>query len=470
MKKFFTFILTGVLTAIFLVSCQATPEKPVVIQKDTEQMIEAVKSNTDKTLTEMVNSPERMRLSVRNGNGTVKVNADAQVLVPETDGIATLRVRKREFTQVEADKVLQYFIGGNAFNSNYVGDQDDMVELLLRFKADLANETDPEKRAQLQASIEKFEKAGVTIPDGPQEIIPASKVFAESKPGGRRIEGYSETQGNKIFIKIVNNPEMNEYRVLYTQEQIDFAVDRGTYWEEAEISHVSNIGLDAETMSRLPLSITAEQAQKTAAQALGAMGIEEMTLAYCTEVWGGGYIRNDIAQGRHAFRLEYVRQAGGVPITYSEFGIETGALYETNEGGYAAGWPYECVHFIIDDKGIAEFIWESPYEITETVAEHSALMPFGEIQGVFEKMMPITNAYTGGVTVTFNITRVQLGLMRITEKDSTDTALLIPVWDFFGTYITDDGEGGSYVNEDICTSRLTINAVDGSIIDRGVGY
>ena len=99
-------------------------------------------------------------------------------------------------------------------------------------------------------------------------------------------------------------------------------------------------------------------------------------------------------------------------------------------------------------------------------------MSFDEIQSVFTKMMPITNAYTSdeSISITFNITRVQLGLMRITEKDSTDTALLIPVWDFFGTYTMNVGEGDSSVNHDTNTSRLTINAIDGSIIDRSLGY
>ena len=52
---------------------------------------------------------------------------------------------------------------------------------------------------------------------------------------------------------------------------------------------------------------------------------------------------------------------------------------------------------------------------------------------------------------------------RISEADSYDTGLLVPVWDFQGK-VTD--EYGS----EFAGSVMTINAIDGSIIDRSLGY
>ncbi len=57
-----------------------------------------------------------------------------------------------------------------------------------------------------------------------------------------------------------------------------------------------------------------------------------------------------------------------------------------------------------------------------------------------------------------------LGYSRISEADSFDTGLLVPVWDFMGT-VTNEAYG-----EEEYRSVLTINAVDGSIIDRALGY
>ncbi|NLB42889.1 MAG: hypothetical protein GX815_11660, partial [Clostridiales bacterium] len=67
-------------------------------------------------------------------------------------------------------------------------------------------------------------------------------------------------------------------------------------------------------------------------------------------------------------------------------------------------------------------------------------------------------------------------LMRVTEQDVGDSGLVIPVWDFFGTLtlkskpgqpnLAEGDDGGRYTY----TSFLTINAIDGSIIDRELGY
>jgi hypothetical protein len=67
---------------------------------------------------------------------------------------------------------------------------------------------------------------------------------------------------------------------------------------------------------------------------------------------------------------------------------------------------------------------------------------------------------------TLNITKVKLGLMRVLEQNK-DTGLIIPVWDFFGSQTW---EGQSYKNDDPSHSFLTINAIDGSIINREAGY
>lgn len=57
---------------------------------------------------------------------------------------------------------------------------------------------------------------------------------------------------------------------------------------------------------------------------------------------------------------------------------------------------------------------------------------------------------------------VKLGYAIISEEGTFDTGLLVPVWDFNGT-VNDSGR----IDE---TSIMTINAIDGTVIDRGLGY
>ena len=105
----------------------------------------------------------------------------------------------------------------------------------------------------------------------------------------------------------------------------------------------------------------------------------------------------------------------------------------------------------------------------------ATLLPFDEITSIFERMAVIVDnsidsAGVDGASEHRVITTVRLGLMCIREQDS-DTGLLIPVWDFLGyEERTSPSEGtlSFYTNE--LESFLTINAVDGSIVDRSSGY
>lgn len=63
--------------------------------------------------------------------------------------------------------------------------------------------------------------------------------------------------------------------------------------------------------------------------------------------------------------------------------------------------------------------------------------------------------------------------MRIIEPNSTTSGILIPVWDFFGTatyYNENNGQTVPIKDYDLNKSYLTINAIDGSVIDRNLGY
>ena len=61
------------------------------------------------------------------------------------------------------------------------------------------------------------------------------------------------------------------------------------------------------------------------------------------------------------------------------------------------------------------------------------------------------------------VTDVRLIYTRISEKDSFDTGLVVPVWNFEGT-ITDE-----YGHKNKGTV-LSINAIDGSVINQELGY
>ena len=73
--------------------------------------------------------------------------------------------------------------------------------------------------------------------------------------------------------------------------------------------------------------------------------------------------------------------------------------------------------------------------------------------------------------VDIDVNRIQFGLDRVTEQNKRDSGLLVPVWDFFGTetYISKvNGQTKKQTQDSV--PILTINAIDGSIINRSLGY
>ena len=63
--------------------------------------------------------------------------------------------------------------------------------------------------------------------------------------------------------------------------------------------------------------------------------------------------------------------------------------------------------------------------------------------------------------------------MRIRSKDNFSEGVLIPVWDFWGTtrmHAVDRAYSDMVYEEGHYEIALTINAIDGTIIDRNIGY
>ena len=76
---------------------------------------------------------------------------------------------------------------------------------------------------------------------------------------------------------------------------------------------------------------------------------------------------------------------------------------------------------------------------------------------------------------TLYITDVHLSMMRVRKKDSPEEFYLLPVWDFTGyfehrTWPLKPDEIEQEKLRAAGLSYLTINAVDGTVIDRRLGY
>ena len=161
--------------------------------------------------------------------------------------------------------------------------------------------------------------------------------------------------------------------------------------------------------------------------------------------------------GVEAWQLIFTRSVGGVDTPYESHAVD-------NYYGQLMFKPvqYESITVSVDDSGIVGFEWRSPITIVRSINSNAALLPFNRIQGIAEKQLTDMCDYKYAKAKQFTVTRIELGLTRINKSNDASGFYIIPVWDFYGK--ADNGDMGSRF------SYLTINAMDGSIINRGVGY
>jgi hypothetical protein len=162
-------------------------------------------------------------------------------------------------------------------------------------------------------------------------------------------------------------------------------------------------------------------------------------------------------------------------------------------------WHYEYLNIYIDDVGIQGIeLTSCPSKLGNTITESAPLLPYEEIQGIARKYFSLnifkhsTNTQGYDYLMADNkivkvyidniiVDKVVLGYMRVKQGNGGNGYVIIPVWDFIGRECVNMDY--KHAKEDIVLnvetlmpefsdqhSFLTINAIDGSIIDRSLGY
>lgn len=161
-----------------------------------------------------------------------------------------------------------------------------------------------------------------------------------------------------------------------------------------------------------------------------------------------------------SYVLAYTRVIDGVPLLP--------ASYQMMDAGYrsdlfipAVG--YDQMFITIDREGrVSNFFWSCPTAVQEERIPQE-LLPFADIMGIAEKVFPLR--YQSEEVLGeqhFRVTRIALGYMALLQRDTLSFALT-PVWNFYGDY---DPEQEHYGYRPL----LTLNAVDGTVVDLAYGY
>ena len=467
MKRYIAILLCMVVAA-GVAACQKTPDSPIVVGKDNEKLIEKAVASSDTPFS----APSRYSADepLTNPQGSLTVNVDAAVIVPNSDGLSTARVEKHLFTEAECQTyIAALFDGQTTYSGDVFETKAYYQQTILDWQRQLALETDEQKRQEVQGSITKFQMAMESLPEG-EGLVEAPIEFSTTLSGVPTI--FLVSDGNdgkyrKIFIE--NNSSTNQYRLIYSIGQNDYA-KIGNLWNVAVRSDIKHGTDEYGSPDLLPApSIEQNQAVNAANELLSLMGVSDYSYKTSSLVFGS--INGTVQK---AYRLSYSRILGNNSFTLTSAPAGGGGAIDDGKGGHIEGWEYESMTFLVNNDGIVSMEWINPYDVSEVITNNTSMMDFNDVMDIFNKMIVVTNAYlSDDMSKTINVDRIELGLMRITDPATRSSGLVIPVWDFFGNVTTafKNGEKSySELDDDPLNSVLAINAIDGTLVDRSRGY
>lgn len=467
MKKVIALLLIAVM-AFGAVACQKTPESPIVVGKDNEKLIEKAVASSDTPFS----APSRYSADgpLTNPQGSLTVNVDAAVIVPNSEGLSTARVEKHLFTEAECQTyIAALFDSQTTYSGDVFETKAYYQQRILDWQRQLALETDEQNRQEIQGSIAKFQMAMESLPEG-DGLVEAPVEFSATLNGVPTIFLVSDGSDGKyrrIFIE--NNSSTNQYRLIYSIGQNSYA-DIGSIWNTAVKSDIKSGTDEYGSPDLLPApTITQSQAVDAANTLLSLMGVTDYS--YKTSALVFGKINGTLQK---AYELSYSRVLGNNSFTVTSSPAGGGGAMDDGKGGFIEGWAYESLTFLVNNDGIVSMEWINPYDVSEVITNNTTMMDFNKIMDIFNKMIVVTNAHlSDNMSKTINVDRIELGLMRVTDPATRSAGLVIPVWDFFGnvTYELESGEQSySELDDDPLKPVLTINAIDGTLVDRNIGY
>ncbi|MDE5779311.1 MAG: hypothetical protein K2I10_12535 [Lachnospiraceae bacterium] len=480
-----------------MAGCEKTPDEVIVKEKGAGNM-EAYESGdeTGELLRETLGVPEHYKKESVYEDGGLVIDTDAEVIVPEVSAIDTVNVTAREGNQELIDTVTKAFFDGDkiyngiSYSTMTKAYIEERLALLKRYKAE--NNLDPYEYGKdengnlyfnIDQEIENYEGWYQNAPDdvAKEEVTPAFGLKYPDGEGGTQTYDYeffgvAETKnGNYEYDIISEDPAISKEihfkisRMMEQEDSLEFSA-----WQEGQYvrNPESEQYLSDEFLKNLA-GISYEEAKKQAeekAERLG-MDLELYDWDYAVFYHGEGGVteQNSTDAG---YRFYFTRKILGTPIIYT---IEQGGSYVGMESTEVP-WGYEICNILVGDDGILEVELDNPYVIGEVQTKNVKMMDFDSMIKIYEQMMEVSNADITEYEKkrTFHIKKITLGYSRIYDplKDNTG-GVLVPVWDFFGGFDSEDKEG-NVTNKDSgeysMRSFMTINAIDGTVIDRSLGY
>ncbi len=481
------------LVSCFTTACQPTPEKPVVVGKGDNHLEEMIASSAAsaapspspsekatlseeelaalrEALRESIDAPETYTDSFANEKGDVIVSIDAEVVVPAVTALPAAAVTMSGFTQERVDKLAKYFLGdAPVYEEEYVRTKDDIMYDIVHARqriADLSKRTEDEV-------IDTINNLNGDIIELEDEYKAAPE---QRKRTPSTIELLSNEYGTALnVITELGKLEAARFDIRNYSNSSTFSFNNdgaGLYYPSMH---------RAEELNGLPrgMSMNREDAEQLVLKCIRDLKIDDMQIAsVLTQNYLNSFIDvNDeeyMKTANQCYVFTLTKAVKGLPILLIDSSVPLSSddpnAPAHREPDYTCIAAPEHIYVYVDDTGIVRFEWYEPTELNSILSNSVTMQPFDDILQRAKENIFYKNYTAYGSTAHIVISRIELNLMRIMRKDKPGEYLIVPVWDFVGykedEHIKADPQAYTYVN----SSFVTINAIDGSWVNRDWGY
>ena len=460
MKKSKMQMLSCLLALTMLSGCSAHQTQPEATSINQAMLIE--KSAQEQ---ESYSFPEKFTGDWTAQEGKLTIHADAQVVAEQGLVLPTATVTPREFTQEDVDNLLRVFLKGEPLYS-YVQTKQELQDWLdyinsPEWKSDPDKPNSPEQLEQRRKELNDWYNAEIAKAPDEKPIVHG---FSDSG-NPKEVSGTAKVDGVEYEVSIRNHV--------------------GNFWTRAEIIRHDFKYWDKQDWG----GVSKENAISQGNALMQELGFD-------------AYVLDDAQQQPNSgeWQLVYVPTVNGIRLSsvredhveshegnaYHSFQYST---YHCSEAinPDSVSWPMDSIFISVGGDGILSFTWFSPSADPVVKESKTALLPFDEIASIANTMLPVVvvgpketslvdldriNGFDTHMDV--EITKVSLTLMRIRDKGSLQ-GTIVPVWDFWGTWNwyeprEDAAEsmkkGANYTTQPM----LTLNAIDGNVVNRQLGY
>ena len=452
--------------ACFTTACQPTPEDIIVENKGDN--LEDLLQNSQSA--QIINIPDNWEETLSKDGNKLKVDIDATINYPQIDNYVSAKTEPTKFSQEQISRMVSVLMEGKEYylQPPYKSKSELQTEL-IEVKADLQEEKKDPTMSEgsaddLQEVIALLEQAILDAPDTVDKVKGSSELYSDSN--GDEYLNIEADFGKEVSALFTVSMSSSSKMVFVNFNNSE---NGGSYYEFNNYSNPN-------------LAISKDQAIDKSLNLIDSL---ELTDFQVSAVTVGALEADNMSVNDNTpkcYIIYFTRTIGNMPTTYeSNAEPNTNILYDSKDKkenlDYREEWPYECIKVCVDDSGVVEFRYDSPSVITD-IYDNVELLPFNIIQEKFIQQIFIKYAIQESDPILkskdIKITRIQLGLARIALKDNLNEYLLVPVWDFFGScetvYKEDNKEEQIEKNIDTNNSFMTINAIDGTVIDRSIGY